>query len=187
MIRFVLVSVVVATAALVSGAASTTGTAPLSTDSGTTHKYAWAPNTLTRVKGDGGPNLDLQLQGGHKKLYHMIAVAHNYDKRIGGLRIHVYGTCKAHPHRFCAKVRIKNYGWKGGWWGQTTFHKWGRLIQINTYQVYYPLKNNQMVACHELGHVLGLMHHTTPGCVSNTNYPTIWPSKEEIRVLRKHY
>jgi hypothetical protein len=111
------------------------------------------------------------------------AVAKWWNDRVDGLHIirRLGATCAEHPNAYCIKTDPGKYG-ETGWWGQA----WYEIGAQNTWILQYNRSYGwgQEVACHELGHALGLDHHDQRGCM---NQQREWPSLAELVAVRDYY
>lgn len=101
------------------------------------------------------------------------ATVENYDQRLGMFRMMV-GKCANHPNARCIRVReIDRPNYKN--WGEWRFDKWTVVLNAAGGRA-------REVTCHELGHVMGLGHHRSSGCVGTGARIA---SRAEIRVIRQ--
>lgn len=104
-------------------------------------------------------------------------IARHYSSKVGGLQLRV-GRCHRAQRAHCLRVYGGSYG-RTSWWGLLT--PWSRIDMNRRHGVH------QMVACHEIGHALGLTHHSKRhGCLRNGSMAR-WPSPAELRALRRAY
>jgi hypothetical protein len=118
-------------------------------------------------------------------------VARHVNRSVAG--IHIYAgrgaRCTDRPTTRCVVVHVGRYG-EIGWAGRAEHvdeHR--RRIRLNLDKASTQLFRQHM-ACHELGHVLGLMHHQQEGCVRsrhNLNQEVRYVSPVELDALRAFY
>ncbi len=134
--------------------------------------------------------------------------AKHYDAHIDGLTIHTRGSCAERPLAICVRVHIASFsdeemltishGLAPYWNGLVNYDlaierefdiaTSPRSIYLNTRSVPGG-PTGALIARHELGHVLGLDHHSAKVgvMVGASGGGTMWPSTAEIATLQAWY
>lgn len=119
----------------------------------------------------------------------MRKVARWVNEQVEGIHIYRSGWCPDRPDTRCLRVLMvnkPNADWAGLTYGVNENRRVIELNKANASTNAY----REYLACHELGHALGIMHHQRRGCVqsahSNFPHPNRY-SDFEVSRLREHY
>jgi hypothetical protein len=150
----------------------------------------WVQPWLFKRRADG--DIAIQLEA-PDKAWGIRAAAKQVNQEVEGIHIYRYGTCETRPWAHCLRVKVYDFGrddygqWRGWTAHEPPYTESYGLIWLNTH--YAPSRN---VACHELGHSLGIPHHRQRGCLGEPRWG--WNggafesfSKAEINALNDYY
>jgi hypothetical protein len=95
-------------------------------------------------------------------------VARQINQEVPGLHIRRHGKCADRPELYCARVIVADFGrYETG--GVSWIGEYSAPDGVDTIKLNASFRPRQGTACHELGHLLGLPHHNSRGCVG---YPS---------------
>ncbi len=117
-------------------------------------------------------------------------VAADYDRRLAGVDIWAKRGIVCDPDVTCIRVTVQPFGHPASavcgeatmWSGCAQIGGLDPYVWINTTYT-YSRTQKRALACHELGHALGLQHHTQPGCLNVAGFAAGSPSDYEIALL----
>lgn len=120
-----------------------------------------------------------------KNAWGMKDVARDYSRRIDGLVIRTDRKCNEKVS--CIRVQTGRYlfscGGDNNWEGCSGVADDPGIIWLDNSAPKYKRKK---LACHELGHALGLHHHNHGGCVGRTN-GALKANRAEIAALNRRF